>query len=378
MTTTLDRLRGVQSSAAIKVPVRVATTANITLSGEQTIDGVAVVAGDRVLVKDQTDTAENGIYNAATGAWTRAIDFNNDRDITKGTQIYVAEGTAYMGLAFAIDTTSPSIGSAMTFRAIASLGLEVGVNVQAYDAALTSIAALGTAANKGIYFTDVNVAAEFDLTAAGRALLDDANAAAQRTTLELGSAALMADSADTDLTVTPDGALRRDLGKAYVDAAVAAAAWAEYGPVATTGAPSQEITGLRSGLFMLDVLLDKSSLSGTASFLVQLGTLADGWITTGYESHSTRAGSVTGPSTAGFIISGGTAASGFLGNLRLRKKPGTNVWIEDHGGYSPDSTERQVGGGGRITLTSEVDRIRVISSNGTDNIDGGDFSVLGL
>jgi hypothetical protein len=51
-----------------------ATTANITLSGTQTIDGVAVAAGDRVLVKDQTALPTNGIYVAAAGAWARAPD----------------------------------------------------------------------------------------------------------------------------------------------------------------------------------------------------------------------------------------------------------------------------------------------------------------
>jgi hypothetical protein len=54
----------------------VATTANITLSGTQTIDGIAVIAGDRVLVKNQTATAENGIYVVAAGAWSRSSDMN--------------------------------------------------------------------------------------------------------------------------------------------------------------------------------------------------------------------------------------------------------------------------------------------------------------
>jgi hypothetical protein len=52
--------------------VEAASTGNLTLSGEQTIDGVAVVATDRVLVKDQTNPAENGIWTVAVGAWTRA------------------------------------------------------------------------------------------------------------------------------------------------------------------------------------------------------------------------------------------------------------------------------------------------------------------
>lgn len=59
-----------------KASCRAATTANITLSGAQTIDGVAVIAGDRVLVKDQSNAADNGIYVAAAGAWSRASDAN--------------------------------------------------------------------------------------------------------------------------------------------------------------------------------------------------------------------------------------------------------------------------------------------------------------
>lgn len=54
----------------------VATTANITLSGTQTIDGVAVIAGDRVLVKNQTATADNGIYVVSASAWARSSDMN--------------------------------------------------------------------------------------------------------------------------------------------------------------------------------------------------------------------------------------------------------------------------------------------------------------
>lgn len=59
-----------------KTPVRAATTANITLSGAQTIDTVSVIAGDRVLVKNQTTGSANGIYLAAAGAWTRATDMD--------------------------------------------------------------------------------------------------------------------------------------------------------------------------------------------------------------------------------------------------------------------------------------------------------------
>ena len=66
-----------------------------------------------------------------------------------------------------------------------TLGLTIGTNVEAHDDGLLSIAGLTTAANKSIYTTALDVYAVYDLTAAGRAILDDADASAQRTTLGL-------------------------------------------------------------------------------------------------------------------------------------------------------------------------------------------------
>jgi hypothetical protein len=80
-------------SSAFKRSVRVATTANITLSGTQTIDGVAVVAGDRVLVKNQTTASQNGIYVVAAGAWTRALDADANTEISCAV-VAVDSGTA--------------------------------------------------------------------------------------------------------------------------------------------------------------------------------------------------------------------------------------------------------------------------------------------
>ena len=64
------------SATALKAACRAAATANITLSGLQTIDTVVLAAGDRVLVKNQTTTSQNGIYVAASGAWARSSDTN--------------------------------------------------------------------------------------------------------------------------------------------------------------------------------------------------------------------------------------------------------------------------------------------------------------
>lgn len=59
-----------------KASVKAATTANITLSGVQTIDGISLVAGDRCLVKNQTTASQNGIYVVSAAAWARATDMD--------------------------------------------------------------------------------------------------------------------------------------------------------------------------------------------------------------------------------------------------------------------------------------------------------------
>jgi len=112
----VDRRQGVVGNLAFKAPVRVATTAAITLDGLQTIDGVALAAGDRVLVKDQASAIANGIYTADTGTWQRARDFDGSHDAAQGTQVAVVSGTTNARTQWMLSTTSPVIGtSSLTF-----------------------------------------------------------------------------------------------------------------------------------------------------------------------------------------------------------------------------------------------------------------------
>ena len=83
---------GVAQGLDIKDSVKAATTANITLSGTQTIDGVSVLADDRVLVKDQSTASQNGIYVCAAGSWSRASDFATGED-EAGAFTFVEQGT---------------------------------------------------------------------------------------------------------------------------------------------------------------------------------------------------------------------------------------------------------------------------------------------
>lgn len=90
-----------------KLAVRAATTANITLSGTQTIDGVSVVADDRVLVKDQSTGSANGLYVVAAGAWTRASDADVSAEVPAGMAVFVTEGTTNGDKAWVLTTNAP-------------------------------------------------------------------------------------------------------------------------------------------------------------------------------------------------------------------------------------------------------------------------------
>jgi len=84
-----------RSGLDVKASVRVATTANITLTNTQTVDGIALAVGNRVLVKNQTTGEDNGIYVVASGSWTRAEDCDNAPgvEVTSGMFTFVEEGT---------------------------------------------------------------------------------------------------------------------------------------------------------------------------------------------------------------------------------------------------------------------------------------------
>jgi hypothetical protein len=83
-----NSIQGIQS----KYEAQVATTANITLSGLQTIDGYTTVAGDYVLVKNQSTAANNGIYVAASGAWSRASFMSTWAQVV-GSFTFIQNGT---------------------------------------------------------------------------------------------------------------------------------------------------------------------------------------------------------------------------------------------------------------------------------------------
>ena len=142
-----------------KQSTRAATTANIaTLAGgaPNTIDGVTLAANDRILVKDQTTTSQNGIYYVATlgtgsnGTWTRATDADGATELGTGSTFWVSEGTVAADTAFTL-TTNGAISVGTT-----------GLTFSQSGGITATLAGNGLIKNGSVI--DLNIGAEFTLS----------------------------------------------------------------------------------------------------------------------------------------------------------------------------------------------------------------------
>ena len=164
------------------------------------IDGTANIDS---LVADTADINGGNIDGTIIGASTPAAATFTNLTVSTGSTIDFSGATVSNGGTFTTVTISGGSITGITDLAIAdggtgastasaartNLGLAIGTNVQAYDAGLQSISGLSTSSNQMIYTTGTDTYATTSLTSAGRALLDDADASAQRTTLGLGTLA---------------------------------------------------------------------------------------------------------------------------------------------------------------------------------------------
>jgi hypothetical protein len=105
-----------------KTAVDTATTADITLSGSQTVDGVAIGLGNRILVKNQSTATENGVYIGAVGAWARATDWDSPSEVN-GAAVFVKNGTTQADTAWVQTADITTVGTqAMTFTQFSNSG----------------------------------------------------------------------------------------------------------------------------------------------------------------------------------------------------------------------------------------------------------------
>lgn len=159
---TLARRLGLTGNRGCKAPVRAGISVNITLSGEQTAGGVALIDGDRALVYGQTDSTQNGIYDVSTGSWTRSLDADGTQDWSKGTIGLVTDG-AQAGQFLQLTTTGDIVPgtSSMSFSVgiptLPILAASSGSSLVGHQSQLAN-AILGTLEDR-IY--EVNAVADF-------------------------------------------------------------------------------------------------------------------------------------------------------------------------------------------------------------------------
>jgi hypothetical protein len=222
VTSAVDAAR---SGLDVKASVKAATTANITLSGTQTIDDIALVATDRVLVKNQTTASENGIYVVASGSWTRSTDADTNAEVTSGMFTFVEQGTANADSGWVLTTDGAIVVGTtdLTFvqfsgagQIIAGAGLTktgntldvgagTGITVNADDVALTgqALAFHNLATNGLVTRTSSGVVAARTLTGVtNRTTVTNGNGVSGNPTVDIASTYVGQTSITTLGTIT--------------------------------------------------------------------------------------------------------------------------------------------------------------------------------
>jgi hypothetical protein len=203
---TFGQLNAILQGRKWKEPVRAIATGNLTLSGTQTVDGVALVAGDRVLASAQTTTSASGIYVVAAGAWARATDADTGVEVTQAT-VFSQGGTTGIGDEYTQTSTVVTIGTdAQTWT-------KTGEGNTAYSADGTTIELVGTsfriaatAAGNGLSGGGGSALA-VSVDAANMEISGDAvriSASAAGAGLTGGGASALAVGAGTGITVNAD------------------------------------------------------------------------------------------------------------------------------------------------------------------------------
>jgi hypothetical protein len=321
--TDIVNLLALQSYAAgisWKQPCVAATLTNITLSGLQTIDGKAVAAGDRVLVKDQSNAAFNGIYLASASAWTRSLDADTWNDLICAIS-FIEYGTQAGGAWFCTaqdgGTINVTANNWAQFTTSATYSAGIGLTL---TGTVFSITPVGTASTYG----SASAVPVFTTNASGQVFsvtnTNIAIGATQITSGTIDSARLSGSYSGitglgtlTDLTVT----------NAIVGSITGNAATATLATSATLAASATNLAGGASGN------VPYQTASGATTFLAtgsngQVLTLASGvpsWATptTGTVTSVSGTGTVSGISLSGTVTSTGSLTLG--GTLDLSNPP---------------------------------------------------------
>lgn len=324
-----------------KQPVNCGTTANITLSGLQTIDGVTVVAGDRVLVKSQTAPAQNGIYLASATAWSRAPDADTWDELISAI-CFVESGSTLAGSAWyctiqpggtlgVTAVTWSNFSVAATYTAGTGLTLtdyvfsitNTGVTAAAYGSASKTLTATVNAQGQLTVLAETNIAiANTQVSGLGTMSTQDASNVAitggsiNGTTIGGSTAAAVTGTtitANTQFTGAGTGltgtATSLSIGGNAATATSATTATNLAGG-ATGSVPYQTASGITTFL-----------AAGTDGFVLKLTAGVPTWAasTSGTVTSVSGTGTVSGISLSGTVTSTGNLTLG--GTLDLSAPP---------------------------------------------------------
>lgn len=348
VSTYTDRIDGVSSSAAIKAPCRVATTGNVTLSGLQTVDGVALAAGDRVLVKAQSDTTENGIYAAGVSAWSRSSDFDGSRDVVTGTLVYVTSGTANADTYWTLTTENPvSIGtSAIAFEntVLPLAGVPAFIQTLLDDTSAGAVlTTLGVSAYAQTLLDDSSAAAAMTtlgISAFAQNILDDSSAAAALTTLGVSAfAQTLLDDADATAALATLGI-----------SAPSAGTWTPVLTFATPGDLSVTYATQSGSYTKIGSLVHATFNIGTSAFT---HTTASGLLRV---SGLPFAASASGPRHVGSVLYSGYTAAGYHHVVALTNSGQTYLTFNRTGSgvAQTNTTAAEMPTGGSITWYGSI------------------------
>lgn len=332
------------------------------------IEEIICTAAGRALLDDLSAAAQRTTLGLGTIATL-------DADGSTLTNLTITSGTI-TGITD-ITIADGGTGASDAANARVNLGVAIGTDVQAYDAGLQSISGLTTAADQGIYATASDTYAVFSLTAAGRALLDDADAAAQRTTLGLGTLATQSgtftgthsgtssgtNTGDQTITLTGvvtgsgTGSFATSLAAGVVENANIAADAVTYEKIQDTtstdiilgrsssgGGLIEEIACTAAGRALLNdaTAANQRTTLGLGDLATSTGTWTDGSVFSGTSSGTntgdqtiTLTGAVTGSGTGSFVTT-------LANDIVLEANLGTSSVTT--GKLHPDSvTEEKIG-----------------------------------
>ncbi|MFZ9751587.1 MAG: hypothetical protein ACO3CN_05755, partial [Candidatus Nanopelagicales bacterium] len=298
------------------------------------VEEITLTEAGRALLDDADAVAQR----ATLGLESMAIQAASGVDITGGTAVLSSGTISYATINGGVISGITDLaiedggtGASTASDARTNLGLAIGTDVQAYDAALASIAGLTTASGQIIYTTDVDTYAVSAITSAGLAILDDADASAQRTTLGLGSLAVqntvgsgdydaasivaadIADSAITTAKIIDSGVTTDKIVDENITEAKLASDSVSTAKIVDSGITTAKIADNAVSYAKLqattasDVILGRFSASGgtveeipctsAARSILDDATIADIRTTLGLGTLATQNGSFSGTST---------------------------------------------------------------------------------